>query len=98
ENDAAPHFSRQHTFTRRARWPVHDIVIGRVETESECGRTVGHEIDPEDLRCDEREDESVTCHGEPNDIGEQYAEEPRHDLADVRREQIPEELADVGED
>ena len=72
---------------------------GRIDAERQRGRAVGHEVDPQDLRRQQRQHDTpspAAC--QADQAGQQHAEEHGHDLADVRRQQVAQELPDVGED
>ena len=73
-------------------------VIGGIDAECERGRAVGHEIDPQDLRGQQRQHQHLTADVEPESTRQQHAKEHRHHFTDVRGQQVAQELADVGED
>ena len=53
-DDPDPHLRVDHTVGEPPRRPAHDVVGRRVHAERERGRAVGEEVDPEDLRREQR--------------------------------------------
>ena len=80
------------------RRPLHDVVGRRVDAHRQRRRGVGEQVDPEDLRGEQRHRDRLARVVEAEHAGEHDAEEHRQHLADVRREQEAQELADVRED
>jgi hypothetical protein len=84
EENAHPHLTRKHTLLPRTRRELHQAFVRWINTQSERGRSVRHEIDPENLRRQEREHYSVSLDVQSNYFCEHDAEEHRHHFANVR--------------
>ena len=69
---------------RVARRLVHDVEVGRVEAERGRGKAVRHQVHPEQLDGDERLGHA-----------ERRRQEDAHHLADVRRDEVADELLHV---
>ena len=96
--DADPHLGVDHPVGEPARRPAHHVVGRRVHAQRERRRAVGEQVDPEDLRREQRHRDRLAGVLEAERAREHDAEEHRQHLADVRREQEAQELADVRED
>jgi hypothetical protein len=83
QDDPAPHGRCNDTFSDRSRRTLHESIICRVHTEREGRRTVGHQVDPENLRGQQRKDDCSATDLQTTLSREYDAEEHRHDLADV---------------
>ena len=66
------------------RRPAHDIVVRRVEAERSSGQTISDEVDPQQLHRDQRLGHA-----------ERRSQEDGNDLANVGRDQVPNELLGV---
>ena len=100
EDDARPHAAGDHALARGrgGRSCITPASAGSTPSAS-AGRAVRHEVDPQDLRRQQRQDHGRPPRArQPDHVGQQHAEEHRHHFADVRREQVAQELPDVGED
>src|SRR5439155_6043554 len=97
ENDAAPHLWRENAFTDRAWRLLHQPFVRRVDAKRKRGQPVGDQIDPEDLRGEERQNEPAALGMQTNTLSQHNTEEHRQYFPDVRRQQVPQELTDVRE-
>ena len=82
------------------RATAHDVVHLGVNAHRERGPGVGHEVDPQDLRRQQRHDGGgrVRGVGQPDHPAQQYRQKHRRHLAHVGAEQIAHEFLDVVED
>ena len=81
----------------RGGWLIRPSSAGSTPS-AERRRAVGHQVDPQDLRRQQRQHHAVPLASETDAVRQQHAEEHRQHLADVRRQQVAQELADVRED
>ena len=79
---------------------AHDVVGFRVDAHRERGSGVGDEVDPQDLRRQQRNDGGcrVGGVGQADEPAEQDRQEHRRHLTHVGAEQVAHELLDVVED
>ncbi len=99
ENDVAPHLAVDHAIRQATRATRHHVVGGRVDAHGERRRGVGEQIDPQQLRGEQRHGDALGSRlGDAEESGEHHASEHGEHLADVGTEQISEEFADVVED
>ena len=96
DQHATPHLPCDDALVTWSRRPLHQSGIGRLEPEGERRSTIGREVDPQQLRRQERKGDSASGRSpEADPVGEHDAEEHGHDLTDVGRQEVPEKLADV---
>ena len=98
EDDVAPHLSVDHTIGEFARFACHHVVGGRVDTHGERRSCVGKQVDPQQLRGEQRHGDTLAARlGDAEESGEHHTAEDREDLTDVGAQQIAQELTDVVE-
>ena len=98
ENDVAPHLSVDHAIGEFARFACHHVVGGRVDTHGERRSCVGKQVDPQQLRGEQRHGDTLAARlGDAEESGEHHTAEDGEHLADVGAQQIAQELTDVVE-
>ena len=68
KKDTFPHSPCDDAFTVRARRALHQTFVRGIDSQSERGSAVCHEIDPQDLRCEQRQDERGSFRLEANHL------------------------------
>ena len=73
--------------------------IFRIQAQRQRRRAIGDQVDPQQLRCQQRQEEAalVRVH-QPQHAGQHHPQEHRQQLASVAREQVIQILADIIED
>ncbi len=82
--DARPHARVDHPFGPLARWSGHHVAGDRIRAHRQRRSGIGDEVDPQDLRGQQRQHDAARRTGEPEHTGADHAQEDRQHLAQVR--------------
>ena len=98
ENDVAPHLSVDHAIGELAWFACHHVVSGRVDTHGERRSRVSKQVDPQQLRGEQRHGHALAARlRDAEEAGQHHTAEDREDLTDVGAEQVSQEFTDVVE-
>ena len=76
--------------------PLHDVRLLGIDAERERRRTVGDQVDPQELRREQRQEQpDIIGRDEAEQACEHHAREHREQFAGIRRQQIDQVFADV---
>jgi hypothetical protein len=92
---AQPVVRIKHAGVASSRLLVHDVGVFGVDAERERRRPVGHEVDPEELGGEQRQEQPGLHGHEAEQTRKHHASEHRQQLAGIRRQEIDQVLADV---